>query len=81
MFAKATFRAQTSEVRTLVPSTAIVHIHDRDYVYLPEGHKFRRIEVVGGDTLADNRQEITSGLKPGQQVISNALVLEHTIEQ
>jgi membrane fusion protein, heavy metal efflux system len=82
MFVKATFRGQRNEMRTAVPSTAIVHIHDRDYVYVPApGNKFRRVEVVGGDNLPGNMQEVKSGIAPGQQVVANALVLEHTIAQ
>jgi hypothetical protein len=45
------------------------------------GHKFRRVEVISGDTLPDDMQEIKSGLSPGQQLVANALILEHTIEQ
>jgi cobalt-zinc-cadmium efflux system membrane fusion protein len=82
MFVQATFRGQHKEVHTAVPSTAIVHIHDRDFVYLPApDNKFRRVEVVSGDSLPGNMQEVRSGIAPGQMVISNALVLEHTIDQ
>jgi membrane fusion protein, heavy metal efflux system len=82
MFVTATFRGQVTEMRTSVPASAILHIHDRDYIYLPApGQKFRRVEVVSGDSLANNMQEVTSGVKPGQQVVANALVLEHTIDQ
>jgi hypothetical protein len=31
--------------------------------------------------LPGNMQEIESGIKPGQRVVSNALVLENTLEQ
>ena len=31
--------------------------------------------------LPDNMQEIVSGLKPGDQVVANALVLQNTVEQ
>jgi cobalt-zinc-cadmium efflux system membrane fusion protein len=82
MFVKATFRGQRTEMRTAVPASSILYIHDREYVYLPASHnKFRRVEVVSGDTLPDNMQELKSGIKPGQQVVANALVLEHTIDQ
>ena len=40
------------------------------------GNQFRRIEVRAGKMLEGNRQEILSGLKPGQQVVTNALLLE-----
>ncbi len=84
MFVKATFHGQTREMRTVVPASAVMHMHDRDFVFVPApGNKFRRVEVVGGDLLADNvnAQEIKSGLKPGQQVVTNALVLDHVIGQ
>ena len=84
MFAKATFRGQTTEMHTVVPASAVLHMHDRDFVFVPApGKKFRRVGVVGGDVLSDNSnlQEIKSGIKPGQQVVSNALVLDHVLAQ
>jgi cobalt-zinc-cadmium efflux system membrane fusion protein len=84
MFARATFRGQTTEMHTIVPASAILHMHDRDFVYVPAPeNKFRRVEVVGGDVLQDNTslQELKSGLKPGDQVVTNALVLDHVLGQ
>src|SRR5712692_8580320 len=82
MFVTATFHGQKKETRAAVPASAILHLHDRDWIYVPEGgKKFRRVEIVAGLTLPDKRQEIISGIKPGQQVVSNALVLENTAEQ
>jgi membrane fusion protein, heavy metal efflux system len=82
MFATATFRRQKKETYTVVPASAILHIHDRDWVYVPAPNQnFRRLEVVSGDAMPKNLQEIKSGLAPGQQVVANALILEHTIEQ
>ena len=82
MFVTATFHGQKKETRAAVPASAILHLHDRDWVYVPDGEKkFRRVEVVAGLVLPDKRQEINSGIKPGQQVVSNALVLENTVEQ
>jgi len=82
MFVTATFRGQTMEMHTSVPASAILHIHDRDYVYVPApDNKFKRVEVVGGDQLPGNMQEVKSGIKPGQQLVTNALVLERTIDQ
>jgi membrane fusion protein, heavy metal efflux system len=52
MFVKATFRGQTTEMHTIVPASAILHMHDRDFVFVPApGKKFRRVEVVSGDLL------------------------------
>jgi cobalt-zinc-cadmium efflux system membrane fusion protein len=82
MFATATFHRQKKETYTVVPASAILHIHDRDWVYMPAPkQKFQRVEVVSGDAMPNNMQEIKSGLAPGQQLVANALVLEHTIEQ
>lgn len=84
MFVRATFHGQTTEMHTIVPASAILHMHDRDFVYVPApGNKFRRVEVVGGDLLQDNvnLQEVKSGLQPGQQVVTNALVLDHVLSQ
>jgi len=84
MFAKANFRGQITAMHTVVPASAVLHMHDRDFVFVPApDKKFRRLGVVGGDLLPDNTslQEIKSGLKPGQQVVSNALVLDHVLAQ
>jgi cobalt-zinc-cadmium efflux system membrane fusion protein len=65
-----------------VPSAAILHLHDRDWVYAPlgDGH-FKRLEIVGGNILPGDMQQVISGLKPGDQVVSNALALQNTVEQ
>jgi cobalt-zinc-cadmium efflux system membrane fusion protein len=82
MFVTATFQGQEKETRAAVPAPAILHLHDRDWVYRPiGGNKFRRTEVVAGNTLPGKMQEIISGVKPGQQVVSNALALQNTVEQ
>jgi len=81
MFATATFHGLKKEVHAAVPASAILHLHDRDWVYAPAGnHKFRRLQVVGGDTLTDGMQEIVSGLQPGQKVVTNALALQNTVD-
>ena len=82
MFVTATFHSQKKEMHAAVPGTAILHLHDRDWVYVPAGgKKFRRVEVTSSGGLPNNMQEIVSGLQPGQQVVSNALVLQNTVEQ
>jgi len=68
--------------RAVVPATAILHLHDRDWVYVAPGNgAFQRREVVGGQLLPGNLQEIVSGLPPGARVVSNALVFQNTSEQ
>jgi len=82
MFVAATFHGQKKETHATVPAAAILHLHDRDWVYVPiGGDKFRRVEVVAGRTLPGNMQEIISGIQAGQQVVDNALALQNTVEQ
>jgi len=82
MFVTATFHGKTPEMHTAVPASAVLHLHDRDSVYVPDGDgKFRRVGVQGGAMLPGNQQEISSGLNPGQQVVSNALELQNSAEQ
>ena len=82
MFVTAIFYGKQAETRAVVPAAAILHLHDREWVYAPigAGH-FKRLGVVTGSMLPGNMQEVVSGLKPGDQVVSNALVLQNTVEQ
>ena len=82
MFVTATFHGREKQKRAAVPATAILHLHDRDWVYIPQkNNQFRRTEVVGGDMLPGSMQEIVSGLAPGQQVVANALEFQNSAEQ
>jgi membrane fusion protein, heavy metal efflux system len=59
-----------------------LHLHDRDWVYVPLKNKqFRRTVVVGGDMLPGNMQEVVSGIEPGEQVLANALEFQNSVEQ
>jgi len=82
MFVTATFHGPRKGAGAAVPAAAILHLHDRDWVYAPvNGRQFRRLEVVGGDMLPGGMQEIVSGIAPGQQVIANALEFQNTVQQ
>jgi cobalt-zinc-cadmium efflux system membrane fusion protein len=82
MFVTATLHGKKKEMLAAVPADAILHLHDRDWVYVPAGEKtFRRVEVKAGETLPNKMQEIVAGVKAGQQVVSSALVLQNTTEQ
>jgi cobalt-zinc-cadmium efflux system membrane fusion protein len=81
MFATATFQSKTKEAHTAVPTFAVLHLHDRDWVFVPaDNNRFRRVEVHAGNMLSGDRQELLSGINPGQQVVSNVLQLEATLE-
>ena len=82
MFVTATFHGQKKVEYAVLPATAILHLHDRDWIYVPAGGKqFRRVEVHAGNVLPEKMQEIRSGIQPGQEVVSNALVMQSTVEQ
>lgn len=82
MFVTATFHGQKKEKHAVVPATAVLHLHDRDWVYVPAGaKKFQRVEVSSGGMLPGNLEEILSGIQPGDQVVQNALVFQSTVEQ
>jgi cobalt-zinc-cadmium efflux system membrane fusion protein len=70
------------ESHAVVPASAILHLHDRDWVFVPSGqNQFTRTEVQAGEMLPNKMQEIVAGLRPGQQVVNDALALENTVEQ
>jgi cobalt-zinc-cadmium efflux system membrane fusion protein len=82
MFANATFYGKQPETHAAVPASAVLHLHDRDWVYTPlGGNSFRRLPVQGGKMLPGNMQEIISGIKPGEPVVQAALVFQNTVEQ
>ena len=81
MFVTASLVGRTSVPHAVVPASAILHLHDRDWVFVPNGgRQFKRVEVDGGDMLPNNRQEILSGIAPGQQVVRDVVALEATVE-
>lgn len=81
MFVTATLTSSTKHVRAVVPAASILHLHDRDWVFMPGGgNQFQRVEVQSGEMLPDGKQEILSGVAPGQQVVGDVLALEATLE-
>jgi cobalt-zinc-cadmium efflux system membrane fusion protein len=82
MFVTATFHGLEWHRNATVPATAVLHLHDRDWVYIPADRgSFQRVEVVAGKMLPGGLQAIVSGIKPGQQVVSRALVFQNSSEQ
>jgi membrane fusion protein, heavy metal efflux system len=81
MFATASFASQKKEVHTVIPASAVLRLHDRDWVYIPApDNKFKRVEVIAGDTLPNGLQELKSGLQPDQKVVINPLALQNAID-
>jgi membrane fusion protein, heavy metal efflux system len=82
MFVAATFHGNKKESHAAVPATAVLHLHDRDWVYVPlEGKKFRRVQVTGGEMLPGGMQEIVKGVSAGEKLVANALEFQNTAEQ
>jgi cobalt-zinc-cadmium efflux system membrane fusion protein len=83
MFVTATFHSPQKTMRATVPASAVLHLHDRDWVYAPANAtgQFRRVEVEGGKMVPPNQQEIVSGVRAGDHVVRDALVLQNTAEQ
>jgi len=82
MFTTATFYGKEVETRAAVPATAILHLHDRNWVFAPLGNgAFKRLEVTAGGMLPGGLQEVVSGISPGAKVVQNALVMQNTVEQ
>jgi len=77
MFATCTFTSRKRETHAVVPAESVLHLHDRDWVFLPaDGNQFKRVEIRAGRMIDANHQEILAGLVPGQKIVSNALLLE-----
>jgi membrane fusion protein, heavy metal efflux system len=74
MFAVATFHSRKLRPSLVVPSTAVVRLHDKDWVFRKEGEqRFRLVEVKTSGGTADGMQEIREGVKPDEEVVANAL--------
>jgi cobalt-zinc-cadmium efflux system membrane fusion protein len=81
MFVTATLYGQHGRRYAAVPSSAILHLHDRDWVFVPAGQgQFRRTEVIAAK-LYGGKQDIASGISPGQQLVGDALALSAESEQ
>lgn len=82
MFATVHFVSQGSQSRTVVPVGAVLRLQDRDWVFVKIGNsQFRRTEVQAGPVNADGTQQVLSGVKTGDQVISNALQFDREAQK
>lgn len=74
MFATVSFRSQKGEDHAVAPSSAIVRLHDKDWVFVAiDGNKLRRTEVHLAELRPGGQQVILDGLKAGDRVVANAL--------
>ena len=62
------FVSQGTEARTVIPSTAVLRLQDRDWVFVKLNDKqFRRTEVQAGPV--ESRQNATGAERTAQSVI------------
>jgi membrane fusion protein, heavy metal efflux system len=74
MFVTALIRSNKSAPKPVLPASAIMRLHDKDWVFVPAGgNKFRRTEVHLGPMLKDGSQQIAAGLQTRDKVVANAL--------
>ncbi len=82
MFAVVTFRSRTSQSRVVVPATAVIRLQDKDWVFRKDGaQQFRRVEVHTAGGVSDQMQQIREGVKPGEQIVANALEFSSAVAE
>jgi membrane fusion protein, heavy metal efflux system len=82
MFVTATFKGSQLVQRIVIPSSAVVHLHDKDWVFVPAGDKqFRRVALQLGPQSSDGFVQVITGLKPQDNVVINALQLSSAAEE
>ena len=82
MFAVATFRSSRSQARLVVPTTALIRLQDKDWVFRKEGpQRFRRVEVRTLGGTSNGLQPIQDGLKAGEEIVTNALEFSSAVAE
>ncbi|MFI5293558.1 MAG: efflux RND transporter periplasmic adaptor subunit [Thermodesulfovibrionales bacterium] len=74
MFVAAELHSGKRLERPVLPTSAIVRLHDKNWVFMPlGGNRFRKMEVQTGQPAGDNLQQILAGVKIHDKVVVNAL--------
>jgi cobalt-zinc-cadmium efflux system membrane fusion protein len=82
MFATVHFVSQGTQTRTVIPSSAVLRLQNRDWVFVKlDGKQFRRTPVEAGPVNSEKRQQVLSGLRPGDRVISDALLFDREVQK
>jgi hypothetical protein len=78
----AAFPIYKREVHAAIPAQSILHFRARSWVYLSETeNRFRRVNVILGEALPEDMQEILFGVNPADRIVRNPLALQNTWEQ
>ena len=66
----------------MVPATAVIRLQDKDWVFRKDGpQQFRRVEVHTAGEGSDQMQQVRDGVKPGEQIVANALEFSSTVAE
>lgn len=69
MFAKASVVLKQNEAALTVPNAAIIEANGEKFVFVKQGEKYARVEI--GTGLSDDEYtEVTEGLVPGDEVVT-----------
>ena len=78
MFARSSLVLSQNEAALVVPSNAILEANGERFVFVREGGKFDRVEVTLG-ARDDQFSEITDGLIPGDEVVTQGVRQVYTM--
>jgi len=82
MYSVATFRSRKSQSRVVVPSTAVMRLQDKDWVFRKDAaQRFRRVEVHTLGAGSDGMQQIHDGVKAGDELVANALEFSSSVAE
>jgi hypothetical protein len=82
MFAVATFRSRKLVPRVVVPSTAVMRLQDKDWIFRKDGAStFRRLQVHVIGSTQDGMSQLQDEVKAGEQLIANALEFSTAMAQ
>lgn len=82
MYGEADLESSILQNRWILPTTAIVQLHDANWVFVKEGATaFRRVQIRSGREVGPGLQEVLEGLSRGQDVVRNALPFVQAADQ
>jgi len=74
MFVTASVRSQRPVERPVLPTSALLRLHDRNWVFRSlGGNRFRQTEVRAGPVVDDSLEQVLSGVQVHDTVVANAL--------
>lgn len=74
MFVTASVQSPEPVEHLVLPTSAVLRLHDRDWVFQRiEANRFRRTEVQTGPQVGDTLQQVLAGVHAHDSVVANAL--------